>query len=223
VPNAAVLDVIDDVTRATVLGAGTLRRYSKGSWLFHEADPAKRVWALTGGVIKVQKISEGGRVSVLGFREAGCLLGEQSALDGAPMLAGAVALTDAEAVVITRQKFMEILADSPALSTALLQQMNRRLRQAATLLHDISTADAVTRVANRLMDLTAHAAEPALTPAKVKLPVSQQDLAEWSGLSREAVVRALRVLRDEGIIETGRLAVTVMDPARLAGRGYIDL
>jgi CRP/FNR family cyclic AMP-dependent transcriptional regulator len=217
----AVLETIDAETRAAVLSSGTLRRYQKGSWLFHEGDPARKVWAVTVGTVKVQKVSEAGRLSVLGFRSAGCLLGEQSALDGEPMIASAAAFTDVEAVVITAAKFMELLSDSPTLATALLQQLNRRLRQTSRLLQDISTGDAVTRVANRLVDLNTESTSAVRTAAK--LPVSQQDLADWAGLSREAVVRSLRTLRDEGIIETGRLSVTVLDPDALAGRGRLHL
>ncbi len=217
----ALLDVIEPAT-AERLMKGTRRRYARGSWLFHEGDAAERVWILTGGTVKVTKVSENGRVSVLGFREAGAVLGEQSALDGEAMVAGAIALVDTDAVVITRQHFVEVLRECPDLSMALLQQMNRRLRQSAHQMHDIATADAVTRVANRLIDLTSDAAAGDGAPTRVQLPVSQQDLAEWAGLSREAVVRALRVLRDEGTIETGRLSVTVLDRDALADRGGVD-
>ncbi len=216
----AVLEAIDEATRSAVLGSGTVRRYQKGGWLFHEGDPARQVWAVTSGTVKVQKVSEAGRLSVLGFRGAGCLLGEQSALDGEPMIASAVAFSDVEAVAIGADRFIELLGESPALATALLQQFNRRLRQSSRLLHDISTGDAVTRVANRLLDLNA---DTGGGKAAVMLPVSQQDLADWAGLSREAVVRSLRVLRDEGIIETGRLSVTVLDAVALAERGHLHL
>ena len=221
-PHPPLLDTVDEATREALLGAGALRRYRKGSWLFHEGDPARHVFVVTEGIIKIQKVSESGRVSVLGFREAGCLIGEQSALDGEPTIASAVALIDSVAVVVPAPRFLEMLSASAGLATALLQQMNRRLRQSARLLHDVSTADAVTRVANRLVDLTADSTAPRAVPTRLQLPVSQQDLAEWAGLSREAVVRALRVLRDEGIIETGRLKVVVLDPVALAARGHLE-
>lgn len=213
-----VLDVLSVETVETMFDSGAVRRYSKGSWLFHEGDPAERVWVITAGVVKVQKVSEGGRVSVLGFRESGCLLGEQSALDGEPMIAGALALADTEAVVIARPTFLDIVADRGDLAMALLQQMNQRLRQSARLLHDLATADAVTRVANRIIDLT-EARDDESAPAQMGVPVSQQDLAEWAGLSREATVRALRLLRDEGIISTARMSVTVLDRGALTARG----
>lgn len=220
-PNTPVLALVDEPTRARLLASGPVRRYSKGSWLFHEGDPARQVWLVTEGVVKVHKVAESGRVSVLGFREAGCLLGEQSALDGEPMIASASALTDVTAVVMPSSRFGEILESTPALAGALLSQMNGRLRQAARLLHDISTADAVTRVANRLVELTADTTPSSAMPTRVQLPVSQQDLAEWAGLSREAVVRSLRILRDEGIIETGRMKVVVLDKDRLEARGRV--
>ena len=218
-----LLDVIEPATAEALLSRGSRRTFAKGSWLFHEGDPAERVWIVTNGIVKVQKVSEAGRVTVLGFRERGSILGEQSALDGDPMSAGATALVESQAVVITRRHFLDTVAASSDLAMALLDQLNRRLRQTSRLMHDIATADAVTRVANRLIDLTAEAITDDGLPTTVDLPVSQQDLAEWSGLSREAVVRALRVLRDDGAIQTGRRSVVVLDQDCLSRHGEVDL
>lgn len=223
VPSPPILEVIEPATAERLTSRGSRRTFAKGSWLFHEGDPAERVWIVTAGIVKVQKVSEAGRVTVMGFREAGCILGELSALDGDPMSAGATALVEAQAVVISRDHFLDTVSSAPDLAMALLLQTNRRLRQTSRLMHDIASVDAVTRVANRLIDLTAEAITPEGLPRTVDIPVSQQDLAEWSGLSREAVVRALRVLRDDGAIETGRRSVIVLDHAALSRRGEVDL
>ena len=223
VSSPPILDVIEPATAERLMSRGSRRTFARGSWLFHEGDPAERVWIVTEGIVKVQKVSEAGRVTVMGFRERGCILGELSALDGDPMSAGATALVETQAVVITRAHFLDTVSSSPDLAMALLDQTNRRLRQTSRLMHDIATADAVTRVANRLIDLTAETITDDGLPTTVDLPVSQQDLAEWSGLSREAVVRALRVLRDAGAIETGRRSVVILDHAELSHHGEVDL
>lgn len=208
---------LSDDTAELVTSAGTRRRYRRGSFLFHEGDAPRHVYLLQSGLVKIQTHAADGHVSVLGFRERGALLGEQSTLDGKPMSASAVALTPTEAVVIASSRFRMMLETHIDLDLALLHQMNRRLRASSKLIKELATADAVTRVANRIIDLTGSEGEdPGHT-----VSVSQQDLADWAGLSREAVVRSLRVLRDEGLITTGRMAVAVTDVAGLQRRALL--
>lgn len=215
----SILDAVQPATRELLLDAGGHRRFNRNAFLFHEGEPARRVVLLQSGLVKIQTTAADGRCSVLGFREAGALLGEQSALDNEPMSASAVALAPTEAMVIPAKLFMQLVADNADLSLAILQQMNRRLRASSRLIIELATADAVTRVANRIIDLASMDEDH---PNR-RIPVSQQDLADWAGLSREAVVRSLRTLREESLIETGRMAVSVLDEQALRERAFLHL
>lgn len=214
-----LLDQVGPESRELLLEAGSHRRFARGAFLFHEGEPARRVVLLQSGLVKIQTTAMDGRTSVLGFREGGALLGEQSTLDNEPMSASAVALSPTEAMVIPAKRFRDLLAENSDLSYAILLQMNRRLRASSRLIIELATADAVTRVANRLIDLASMDEDH---PTR-RIPVSQQDLADWAGLSREAVVRSLRTLREEGLIETGRMAVAVVDEGALRKRAFLHL
>ena len=217
-PDESLLDMVSEETADALRHAGSRREFSRGSFLFHEGDRAGNVFLLLSGMVKIQTTAADGRLSVLGFRRGGAVLGEQSTLDGHPMSASAVALSDTVAVTIASSRFHELLQARPDLARALLTEMNRRLRASSKLINELATADAVTRVANRLIDLSgSHGEDPG-----VQISVSQQDLADWAGLSREAVVRSLRTLRDEGLIASGRMAVTITDPLGLQRRALLD-
>lgn len=213
-----LLDALADTTADALINAGTSRTYGRGNYLFHEGDRAGNVFLVISGMVKIQTSAADGRASVLGFRRRGTLLGEQSTLDGEPMSASAVALAPTEAVTISSRRFLDLVEGHPDLARALLIQMNRRLRASSKLINELATADAVTRVANRLIDLSGSLGED---PGS-RVSVSQQDLADWAGLSREAVVRSLRTLRDEGLIASGRMTVSIIDPLGLQRRAFLD-
>lgn len=214
-PGQSILDAVSADTAELLVASGTRRTISRSSWLIHEGDPPRAVHLVTDGLLKVVRSSMSGHTTVLALRGAGTLVGEQSLLDDQPASAGAVALMATTLVTVPAERFMDLLDEHPDLSRALLIQLSRRLREASTALVEMAGADALSRVSSRLLDLAGDvvASHDQGDDAVVDLllPISQQELADWSGLSREAVVKALRQLREDGVIVTGRRRVVIND------------
>jgi CRP-like cAMP-binding protein len=103
-------------------------------------------------------------------------------------------------------------------SFLLMRELTRRLRDADRKRIEFGAYDTTGRVAARLVELAERFGERTEEGLRISLPLSQDELAGWTGSSREAVTKALRTLREEGWIQTGRLHVVIHDLEALRDR-----
>ncbi|NNE11112.1 MAG: Crp/Fnr family transcriptional regulator [Ilumatobacter sp.] len=206
---------------------GTQRTLPAGATLFVEGDEPYDLMLIESGDIKLTTIAINGSETLLDVLGAGEVLGELSAIDGEPRSATAVALTPVELVSIPVGRFLEFLQANPTSMGSLLAVTVRRLRLANRRQLEYSTADALGRVCARLDELVdryGNVDDPDATEGdgvRIDLPITQTELAQWCGLSREAVVKALRKLRNLGWITTADGVVTVEDRRALRQRAAL--
>jgi CRP/FNR family transcriptional regulator, cyclic AMP receptor protein len=205
------LEGLTEAAAADLRAAGRPRRYPKGSLLFAEGDVAHEVLLITSGAVKVMITAPSGREVVLDVLEDGTLVGELSAIDGADRSATAMALTPVEVLAIDHGAFRRLLDRHPALAFALLGLVVARLREASRRQLEFGANDALGRVCQRLCELALRYGTEEDDHTVITMPLSQQDLAAWAGLSREAVVKGLRALRALGWLETDGRRVVIVD------------
>lgn len=204
---------------------GTLRsegrrvRFRRGQALFTEGDLADRVFVVEHGWVTIMSIAPGGREILLGLRGPGDVIGDLSALDGAPRSATALAAGDVEATVAPGSALMRALTDA-ATAVELLRVLASRLRDADRKRLEFAALDTLGRVAWRLEELGERFGEDTPDGLEVELPLSQEQLASWCGASREATVKALAALRSLGCISTGRRSVVIRDAEALRRHAY---
>jgi CRP/FNR family transcriptional regulator, cyclic AMP receptor protein len=206
--------------RTELVGIGRHRRWPAGGTLFTEGDRSTSVVVVLAGRAKVFSLTEQGEQVVLAVCGPGALLGELSALDGAPRSASVGAIEPLEGLVVPVAVFVEFLRQHPEASVALIRSIVGRLRDADLKRIEFGAFDILGRVASRLVELTDRFGEPSPDGIRITLPLSQDELAGWVGGSREAVSKALRILRDRGYLTTARRAMTIRDVdavRRLAG------
>ena len=206
----------DDAARLQTLG--THRRYPTGSALFHERERGDHVVLLMVGRAKLVTLTADGHEVVLAIREPGDLIGEMSALDGADRAATAITLTPVEARAIPVQDFTSFLATTPGAALVLARLLCARLRDADLKRAEHPGLDTIGRVSARLVELAERFGSGSDAGIVIEMNITQEDLAGWTGSSREAVIKALRGLRDLGLITTGRRSVTVVDLPALRRR-----
>jgi CRP-like cAMP-binding protein len=178
--------------------------------LFTQGDRAERVFVIARGWVMITSMASGGREIVLGLRGPGDLIGDLSALDGAPRSATALAVGDVEATVAPSSALLRAL-DDPAIAMELLRVLAERLRDADRKRLEFAALETLGRVAWRLEELSERFGEQTADGIDVELPLSQEQLASWCGASREATVKALASLRALGCISTGRRSVLIRD------------
>jgi CRP/FNR family transcriptional regulator, cyclic AMP receptor protein len=197
---------------------GRARRFRRGAMLFHEGEDAGHVLIVRAGRVKVSSFTADGREVVLAVRGPGELLGELSAIDGEPRSASASALEQVDVLSVPAEDFRSFLEMRPRVTVWLMQMLSRKLRDADRKRIEFGAHDTVGRVCHRLVELAERFGEESTRGLRITLPLSQQELAGWTGASREAVSKALHQLRSRGYIETARRGITVLDMPALRRR-----
>ena len=182
---------------------GRSHSFKAGSTLLHEGQVGDRVVLLLSGTVKVTYTTPAGREVVIGLCGSGDLLGELAVMDGRPRSNTVTALEAVEAAVIPARDFRDFVRD-PEMAVVMMRMLTERLRDADRKQLDFASCDAVGRVSARLVELAEHHGQSKDSGIEITVPMSQEELAGWSACSREAVVRALRMLRERGLIETKR-------------------
>ena len=206
----------EDAGRLRLLGG--LRRHATGTALFREREPGDCVLVLLSGRVKLVTVTRDGQEVVLAVRQPGDLIGEMSALDGEDRTATAISLEPVEARAITVPDFIAFLESTPGAALALARLLCVRLRDADRKRAEYVALDTLGRVAARLVELAERFGSPTADGIVIEARITQEDLAGWTGASREAVIKALRKLRELGLITTGRRSITVLDLGELRRR-----
>lgn len=194
------------------------RTFSRGAVLFRQGDPGEEVFVLRSGRVKVCS-RHGSREVILAVMDAGALLGELSAVDGAPRSATVVALEPIEVDVTSREDFARLLEDHPRLSTELLRLVAARLRDSSLRQLEFGAMDTLGRLCAGLTELATRYGQESDDGTEISGPFHQAEIASWSGMSREAVVKGFRQLRGLGWMSVDGRAITLHDPAAIRRRG----
>jgi CRP/FNR family transcriptional regulator, cyclic AMP receptor protein len=194
------------------------RDYRRGTVLMREADRSDWVFVLRSGRVKVSVDTAGGTEVVLAVRGPGALLGEFSALDREPRSATVTALEPVSGLIVPLADFENFLQAHGRVAYLLIRTVIGRLRDADRKRIEFGAHDTIGRVAARLIEMADRFGQPTPDGLKISLPFSQDELAGWIGASREAVSKALGVLRAAGTIKTSRMSVVVRDLADLRRR-----
>lgn len=184
----------------------------------HQSQVEGPVFLLRSGHCKISALADDGSEVLLGFRGEGMLVGELTAIDGRPRSASVIAIQPVEALAVPAADFRAYLEKRPSALRVVLEVQIARLRDADAKRLEFAASDTTARVAARLLELAARLGEAGPSGVTIGLPISQEELAAWSGASREATARALRSLRAAGWIETGRRRLVVRDAVALGRR-----
>jgi len=187
------------------------RHFARGATIMHQGEEPGRVLVIERGRAKVTVVTEDGSEVILAFREPGDMLGELSALGGARRVATVRAIEELDALAIAAREFDAYLEAQPRVALVILRVVIERLRDADRSQVEFAAHQTLSRVAGRLVELADRFGEPCDGGVLITLPISQEELASWSGASREATSKALRDLRELGAVETRRRNITVRD------------
>ena len=197
---------------------GRARKFRSGATLFHEGDHSDWIGLVVSGRAKVSCFGADGRERLVAVVGPGEVLGELSAIDGSPRSATAAAIEPLEVAVLTATEFLDLLEQHPRVTVAILRAVIGRLRDSDRRRVELGALDTLGRVGGLLIELAERYGEHVGNEIRIRLPLSQDELAGWAGASREAFVKALRQLRTLGWIETGRRQITILDLPALTRR-----
>ena len=177
--------------------------------LFRKGDPGSSMMVVSKGRIKVCTHSEDGKELVLNMFGPGDMFGEIALLDGSPRTADAVTIDDCELLVLDRRDFIPFLHEHSDASVRMLEVLTERLRRTTQLLEDVAFREGPSRLARRFVHLAEFSGREVESGIFVDMALSQQQLGNMVGMTRESINKQLRQWRDEGLISWTRGYYTI--------------
>jgi CRP-like cAMP-binding protein len=199
----------------TSMAASSLKR---GDVLFNEGDDGSQLYVVTEGKVKLGRTSADGRENLLAILGPGQMFGELSFFDPGPRSATATAVTDVELKSLSHEALSPVLATHADVALALLHQLAGRLRRTNEVVGDLVFSDVPGRVAKALLDLAARFGRQADDGVHVNHDLTQEELAQLVGASRETVNKALADFASRGWMRLEPRSVVILDPERLQRR-----
>jgi CRP-like cAMP-binding protein len=186
---------------------------ASGTTLFSKGDPGSALYAIRNGTIKITVPGLDGREAVFNFMQSGDIFGEIALLDGQARTADAVATSACELVVIERRDFLKFIDDNPAVALKIIGLLCARLRWTSEHLEEAVLESLSVRLARTLLRLNQNGAKP---NTENSIRITQQELSQVMGATRESVNRQLRAWEARKLIAIGRGTIAIHDLDRLA-------
>jgi CRP-like cAMP-binding protein len=191
---------------------------ARGESLFDEGQPGDRLYVVLTGKVKLGRTAADGRENLLAVMGPGEMFGELSLFDPGPRTATATAVTDTTLRGLGNADLQPWLLAHPEVATQLLAALARRLRRNNEAMADLVFSDVPGRVAKALLDLAKKFGVPAEDGLRVTHDLTQEELAQLVGASRETVNKALADFASRGFLRLEGRGVVILDLERLRRR-----
>ncbi len=209
---------LDAEAAAALRASMTEQTTPRGTVIFAEGQIGDHMYVIVEGKVKLGHASPDGRESLMAVLGPGEIFGELSLFDPGPRAASATALTDARVLALGNMSLRSWLAGRPEVAEALLAALARRLRRNNETLGDLVFSDVPGRVAKALLDLADKFGEVTADGILVKHDLTQEELAQLVGASRETVNKALADFAQRGWLRVDQREVLLLSVDRLARR-----
>ena len=218
VRKAPLFAALDDEAASTLMSSMAKRRLERGDVLFHEGDQGDRLYVIGEGKIKLGRRSSDGRENLVAILGPGEMFGELSLFDPGPRTMTATAVAETQLMGIGHEDLSGLLAGRPEVAKVLLAALAKRLRRTNENLADLVFTDVPGRVAKALLDLSSRFGRPVEDGSRVAHDLTQEELAQLVGASRETVNKALADFASRGWLRLEARAVLLHDVERLKRR-----
>ena len=190
----------------------------KGEILFSEGEPGDSLYIVLTGKLKIGRRAGDGRQNLIAVMGPSDMLGELSLFDPGPRTATATAVVDSRLARLRKQALRPWLSNRPEIAEQLLRVLARRLRRTNDALADLIFTDVPGRVAKNLLQMAGRFGTRDGGVLRVTHDLTQEELAQLVGASRETVNKALADFAQRGWLRLEARAVILLDVERLAKR-----
>jgi len=203
----------DVIERISALG--TTVELAGNQVLFLKGDEGDALYGVLDGRIRISSGDADGKEIILNIIDPGDIFGEIALLDGKPRTADASAMAASQLFRVQRSDFLGLMAAEPRLTQHLLEMVCDRIRKTSEMLEDSAFLDLPARLAKRLLSLAKYYGDSSQETALTGIQISQAELGQLMGTSRESINKHLQYWRGRGWITLGRGRVTIEAPGAL--------
>lgn len=198
---SVIFSALDEAEAAALMKIARVVRYPARHTVFREGEPGDHLLVVMQGRVKVSLASADGKEAILSLLEPGDVFGEMALLDGEARSASVTAMEASTFLVIWRRDFLPFLERNPQVALKLLAALSRRLRATNDLVGNLSFLNLPARLARILLNLGQQYGRVTAEGIAIGLKLSQEELGNLVGVSRESVNRQVRHWVEAGVLE----------------------
>ncbi|OEX95813.1 CRP-like cAMP-activated global transcriptional regulator GlxR [Corynebacterium sp. Marseille-P4321] len=215
---AGIFQGVDSDAVSALIGEMETVKFPKGSTIFDEGEPGDRLYIIIDGKVKLARHAPDGRENLLSVMGPSDMFGELSIFDPGPRTSSAICVTDVTAATMDSTMLRTWIDNHPEISQQLLRVLARRLRRTNASLADLIFTDVPGRVAKTLLQLANRFGTHEGGALRVNHDLTQEEIAQLVGASRETVNKALATFAHRGWIRLEGKSVLIVDTEHLARR-----
>lgn len=209
--------MLDDMEKMLIRQAGSTVHYPKGHVIFAAGDVSDRVYLIESGWVKIYRLStDGRRVTVGSIRSPGEMMALAETLLGVERTCFAGAISNVSMVVMTKNRFEELLAQHPFLAIKVAKLLGARMREAEAIIQEMVCWQAPGRLALMLMKMGEKMGEQTKNGVKINLHLTHEEIASMVGTSRQTVTSLLNTFKQEKSITYEGRVIRIVNPDKLA-------
>ncbi|HEY6567477.1 MAG TPA: Crp/Fnr family transcriptional regulator [Actinomycetota bacterium] len=217
--NSLLFSELDAKTLAYLGERAVRREFEKGRSIFYQGDQGDSLFVVAEGLVKVWVSSGDGSEMVMATLRRPDAFGEVSAVDGQGRSASATAMEDTVLVSLDRATLLDSVHRNPAVADSLLRALGDLARRITEQASDLVFLDLAGRVAKCLVHLAERDGHADGGATVLELPLTQTELAEMVGGSRQSVNQTLKAFQSRGFLELRGREVAILDLESLRHRG----
>lgn len=203
--NVPIFSGLSDEELATIEQHAISRSYPKNSIILNEGDQTDSLYIVLTGKVKVYLSDESGKEVILNIQGPGQYFGELALVDDAERSASVITMEKSTFLVITKAEFKDVLAKHPDIAFNLIRDLTRTVRSLTDNVKSLALLDVYGRVAKTLLGLATDQGDRLVIEGKL----TQQDIADRIGASREMVARILKDLATGGYISYEQKSIVI--------------
>lgn len=203
--NVALFSCLPEEDIGRISKLATTRSYPKNTIIISEGDNSDSFYAVLSGKVKVYLSDSEGKEIIINMLQAGDYFGELALLDDEPRSASVMTTEESKLALISKTAFQEILTDNPLMALGIIRGLTGRLRDLTENVKSLALMDVYGRVARTLLEM----AEDQGDVQVINQRLTQKDIANMVGASREMVSRILKDLSIGGYITITNKTITI--------------
>ncbi len=198
------------------------REYKNGEALCHEGEKSETLFIINDGKVKLSKITKDGKEQIIHILSSGDFFGELSLFnEGETHNFSAFAISKVKICTLTKEDMHKIILKNPEISLKILTEVTKKLAQTENLAQTLATNDAEIRIAHMLLEFSKDYGAKKEDGIEIKLPINREEMANYTGLTRETISRKLSKLEELEVIKmVGNKIIFIKDEQGL--RDYVE-
>jgi len=198
---SVIFAALSDEEAATIMQLARVVNHPAKHTIFQVGEAGDHLLVVMQGRVKVSLISPDGKEAILSILEPGDVFGEMALLDGEPRSASVATMENCSFLVLWRRDFLPFLERNPQVALKLLAALSKRLRSTNDMVGNLSFLHLPARLARILLNLGQQYGKLTAEGIAIGLKLSQEELGNLVGVSRESVNRQIRVWVESGVLD----------------------